>query len=155
MWASEDEKAILRELKPSAVRMKLGKPRFDPVYSFFSEVGTHGTFRGVQGRVAKRVGVDRRDDGGIGMSVWVGGIPREDQIVMAVSSCIFAVVSSLLTAVEVFHDRLNEEEAVRMLQTAVEQSGEFFREHFVNWAEQSGFDVTELLQSIQKKPSFT
>lgn len=155
VWASEDEKAKLRELKPSAVRMKLGKPRFDPLYSFFSEVGTHGTFRGVQGRVAKRVKANSSDDGGIGVRVWVGGIPREDQIVMSISSCIFAVVSSLLTAVEVFHARLNEEDAARMLQTAIEQSVEFLQEHFVNWAEKNGFDVTELLYSIQKKPSFT
>jgi hypothetical protein len=153
IWASEDQKAIYRELRPLAVREKLGKPKFDPVYSFFSEVGTHGTFRGVQGRVAKRETKDTGEPVQIGVRVWVGGVPREDQLVISVSACIFAVVSCLVLATEVFIERLNEEEVLHILQAAVDRSADFLKEHFVGWADARGFDVTEMLEAIQKKPS--
>jgi hypothetical protein len=151
VWASGNSKANMNELKPSAVRQKLGLPKFDPVYSFFSEMGTHGTFRGVQDRVAKRV---KPEGTGIAVSVWVGGIPRKDQVVQSICACIFAVVSSLLVAQEVFQDRLNMEEAVQVLQCSIDQSIEFLKTYLVGWAQESGFDVTELLNHLMKKPSF-
>ena len=149
VWASEDEKAIRKELSPKAVRQKLGQAKFNPVYSFFSEVGIHGTFHGVQARVSKRTRTD--ENAGVGVSIWVGGIPREDQLVFAISSCIFAVVSTLLTAVDTFQDRLNEEDAFEIIQASVKQSTAFLKEYFVGWAGKAGFDVTELLEAFRKE----
>jgi hypothetical protein len=144
VWASEDKKAIREELSPAAVRTKLGQAKFNPVYSFFSEVGIHGTFQGVQGRVSKR----RKDkeSEGIAVSMWVGGIPREDQVVFSISSCIFTAVSALLTAFDTFQDHLNEEDVREIIEVSIKQATKFLKEHFVGWAREAGFDVTELLE---------
>ena len=39
LWGGADKKKILSELAPGAVRVKLGKPKFDPIYDFFTERG--------------------------------------------------------------------------------------------------------------------
>jgi hypothetical protein len=50
IWHGDDEGAILKELTPSTVRKKLGKPKFDPIYGFLCDTGAHPTFRNFQGR---------------------------------------------------------------------------------------------------------
>lgn len=54
VWGSDDKGTILRELKPGAVRKKLGRPSFDPIYGFFTELGTHGTFEALRKRVTQK-----------------------------------------------------------------------------------------------------
>ena len=58
VWASDDKKEILKELSPGAIRRKLGRPKFDPVYGFFSELGTHGTWEALRKRV-KQTGKEK------------------------------------------------------------------------------------------------
>lgn len=151
VWAGTDEKTILRELSPSAVRKKLGKAKFDPVYSFFSELGTHGTFHGVQARVAKK----ESDVASVGVTVWFGGVPRQDQVVLSLSYCLSAAVSVLLMAVGVFMDRLNEQEAVQKLDAAVTKAVNFETDYFAEWAAMSGMDVQPLLNALKQRPQIT
>ncbi len=71
VWASDDKKEILKELSPGAIRRKLGRPKFDPVYGFFSELGNHGTWEALRKRV-KQTG-KRKDRAQVAMRI--GGTP--------------------------------------------------------------------------------
>lgn len=51
LWVKGTEQEVWKELRPAEVRKKLGEPKYDPIYSFFSELGVHGSFRGLQARV--------------------------------------------------------------------------------------------------------
>jgi len=70
VWAGSDTQKILRELSPGGVRKKLGRPKFDFVYSFLSELGSHGTFEAVRRRVVKRKQENRDPH----IAIWVAGV---------------------------------------------------------------------------------
>ena len=62
VWASGDQKKIASELSPGEIRKKLGNSKFDPIYGFFTQLGTHGTFEALRKRVTqegKREGLVR------------------------------------------------------------------------------------------------
>jgi hypothetical protein len=53
VWGGSDKQKILTELSPGSVRKKLGRPKFDPIYGFSTELGTHGTFESLRKRVTQ------------------------------------------------------------------------------------------------------
>jgi hypothetical protein len=87
LWTTGNDKEVWKDLKPAAVRKKLGTPKQDPMYSFLSQHGSHGTFRGLQAR-SLRV---NRDDTGEKKSfkIWVGGSPMLPHIVGTNSLCVY------------------------------------------------------------------
>lgn len=145
VWGSDDKKKIIRELSPSAIRRKLGKPKFDLVYSFFSELGSHGTFEAVRRRVVKRGGGSDRTQ--VGM--WLGGVPWDSEVVISVSCCIFAVMSALMLAIEVFESRLHAAESSEVLKDRSKEAAEFLQKHFVGSMNEAGVDASELLKLLK------
>lgn len=150
VWAGADEKKIWNELRPAAVRKKLGKVKNDPLYSFFSKLGAHGTFSGVQARTARRRA--RTEESVLGVTVWVGGVPSEEHVAFSVSYTIMATVSVLLSAVAAFSERLNEQDALGSLDSAIEVAIEFERKHFAGWAAKAGVDMEAFLSLINERP---
>lgn len=148
VWAGDDKKKILKELSPGSVREKLGKPRFDVAYSFLSEIGSHGTFEGVRRRVVQKRKPNKRPEVGI----WLGGVPWDNEVVVSVSFCIFAVISTLIIAIGAFENRLHSEEAFEILKARSSEAVAFLQEHFVGSMKESGIDVSELLRSLKMPP---
>jgi hypothetical protein len=147
-WGGSDKKKILKELSPGAIRKKLGRPKFDVVYSFLSELGSHGTFEAVRRRVVKKGNPNNRTE--VGM--WLGGVPWDNEVVVSVSFCIFAVISTLIMAIGAFEDRLHREEALEVLKARSSEAIAFLQEHFVGSMKGAGVDVSELLQSLRMPP---
>jgi hypothetical protein len=147
VWGGSDRKRILNELKPGAVRAKLGRPKFDVVYSFLSEMGSHGTFEAVRRRVVRKKRGNQSDRPEIG--IWVGGVPFDSEVVISVSLCIFAVMSTLIMAVVVFETRLYEKEVKEILRVRSKDTTEFLERYFVQFVKELGIDASDLLKTIK------
>ena len=144
VWGSDDKEKILKELSPGAVRKKLGKPKFDPVYGLFSELGTHGTY----GAMRKRVTQTGRTPGVTKVAMRIGGTLWDSEVRMTVACCIFAVLSTLLTLAKVYESRLNRKEVVSILQARFATAGNFLQEHFIKPSSKSGLDASGLTRTL-------
>lgn len=150
LWISEDERKVWNELRPSEVRKKLGEPKFDPIYSFFSELGSHGTFKGLQARGAKRS--QSEETSKRNFTLWVGGCPMEHHIVWSNTFCVYAALITLTKCIKVFKNYLNAEEMVGILDSQGEIVAKFLREYYVAWAEQEGLEAQPLIAFLEKQP---
>lgn len=150
LWATGDDKEVWNELKPSAVRKKLGRPKYDELYSLFSELGPHGTFKGLQARSARsaKEGLPRPL-----LHIWVGGAPFEHQVVMAVTMCVMQALFTYAKCCAVAEEYLNEEEITQSLELAADRVGEFLRQHYVAWAEREKLEGVEtLIKFVESRP---
>jgi hypothetical protein len=146
VWGGGDKQEILTELKPSAVRKKLGRPKFDPVYGFFTELGTHGTFEALR----KRVTQTGKKDGRIQVAMRIGGTPWESEVEMAIACCIFTILSVLIAIGKVYETRLHLGELVAILRSRFERATAFLQEYFVDPRLKAGIDASALTDSYKK-----
>lgn len=136
VWVSGTTKERLRELSPSAVRTKLGNAKHDPVYSYLSAIGTHGSFEGVQARVMARTPVEDRKQ----FTAFVGGSPLTQHIVWTCTMVVYTSTLMLVRSIEYFKDCLHGDEAVGMMRNASRVHSVFLRDHFCRWATLAGVD---------------
>jgi hypothetical protein len=146
VWGSGDRDKILKELKPSAVRKKLGRPGFDPIYGFFTELGTHGTFEALQQRVTQTGKNEDRTQ----VAMRIGGTPWESEVEMAIACSIFMVLSTLIMVGKVYETRLHIGELIAILRTGFKRGTGFLQEHFVNPRVHAGIDVSAVTESFKK-----
>ena len=150
LWVSGDDKKVWTELRPKAVRKKLGEPRDNPMYSFLSEHGSHGTFRGLQarsGQSRKQGDADRNK-----VTVWVGGSPMVHHVVWTNSLCVYTALQLLVKTTGVFANYLNEHEMSEVLQASADLLKDFFRTHYVEWAKGEGLDYETMLEFLNGEP---
>jgi hypothetical protein len=150
LWMTGDDKEVWSKLRPSAVRKKLGAPKVDFMYSFLSEHGSHGTFRGLQARSLKFV--RQGDEGSKGFKIWVGGSPIVHHIVWTNSLCVYTVLQLLVKSARIFAAYLDAEEMKGVLQTSGEVTGQFFRQHYVGWAKDAGLNYEPVLEFLNNAP---
>lgn len=144
VWGGADKKKIIKELSPSAVRVKLGKPKFDAVYDFYTERGMHGTFGAVQLRTkqtGKRPGVTS-------IAMRMGGVAWDEEVDIAVSCCILTTVLTLITVARVYESRLHHAEVFATLQAKSQAAIEFLKENLVKPLHASGKDVTGVVEAL-------
>ena len=144
VWGGADKKKILKELSPSAVRVKLSKPKFDALYDFFTERGMHGTFRAVQMRTkqtGKRPGVTS-------IAVRMGGVVWDEEVDIAVSCCILTTVLTLITVAKVYESRLHQAEVFATLQAKSQTAIEFLKNHLVKPLQASSKDASGLIEAL-------
>lgn len=146
VWGSDDKQKIIRELSPGAIRKKLGKPKFDPVYGFFTELGTHGTFEALR----KRVTQTGEKDGRTQIAMRIGGTPRESEVDMVIACCIMTVLSTLVTIGQVYETRLHTVEVVAILRSRLESNIAFLQQYFVEPASKAGVDASALIDGYKK-----
>jgi len=145
VWASDDKKKILQELSPGAIRRKLGRPKFDPVYGFFTELGTHGTWEALR----KRVTQTGKKHNQAQVAMRIGGTPWDSEVEMAVVGCIFAVFSNLLSIAKVYDARLHRRETVAILRARFEQVRELLHKHFLEPRKREGIDTSALTETLR------
>jgi hypothetical protein len=134
------------ELSPGAIRRKLGRPKFDPVYGFFTELGTHGTWEALRKRVTQTGKKEDRAQ----VEMRIGGTPWDSEVEMAVVGCIFTVFSTLLLIVKVYDARLHRHEAAAILRARFEPAREFLQAHFLEPREREGIDTSGLAETLRK-----
>ena len=150
LWATGNDKEVWKDLRPAAVRKKLGTPKQDPMYSFLSEHGSHGTFRGLQARSLR---VDRNNaEEKKSFRIWVGGSPMVHHIVWTNSLCVYTALQLLAKCISIFSNYLNADEIKGVLETSSEITGQFFREHYVGWAKDAGLKYEPILEFLDKTP---
>ena len=146
VWGSGDKQKIINELSPRAIRKKLGKPKFDPVYGFFTELGTHGTFEALR----KRVTQTGKKDGRTQVAMRIGGTPWESDVDTVIACCIMTVLSTLITIGQVYQTRLHSGEVVAILRSRLESKTAFLQQYFVNPRLKAGIDVSALTDGYKK-----
>ena len=152
LWASGDEKKIWKELRPAAVRTKLGNPKNDPLYSFFSSLGPHGTFESVQVRMVKQVKIDTPDER-MKVRISVGGhTPFKHHIAFVNTFCAFAAMSLLGTIATIFSEHMNEEEIEGKLGNAAQTFESLIENYFLKWLESEGIPTNEIVKELKQKP---
>lgn len=151
LWSStepKDQRKILRELSPASVREKLGKKRFDPIYSMFSELGPHGTFRGIQSRTARQI--DQNDEERPNINMWVGGNPFIHNIVWINSFLLYSLTMVILKLTTVYGSVLNQEELRTILYETQSEMKIFIEKHYVTWLIEEGFDPKPLIDILER-----
>jgi hypothetical protein len=145
VWASRDKKRILKELSPGAIRRKLGRPPFDPVYGFFTELGIHGTWEALRKRVTQTGKKEDRAQ----IAMRIGGTPWDSEVEMAIVGCILTVLSTLLSIVKIYDARLHRREAATILRARFEQAREFLDVHFLESRKREGVDTSALTETLR------
>jgi len=108
IWYSGDGRAIWKELSPKKVRVKLGKPTYDPVYGLLSDLGPHGSFQAVQARTYRSL--KQSSKGNPLIQQWLGSCPAEHHVIFINGGLFYGVYLVLLQTVKSFGHFLNAEE---------------------------------------------
>jgi len=147
LWATGSDREVWNELKPAEVRKKLGEPKYDPMYAFFSALGPHGTFKGLQARTA--LYANPKDEDRRMLKIWVGGTPQVRHIVWTNTMCVYSAVKTLARCSSILAQWLNPEEVAAVNDSAVETTKAFFREHYVAWAKGEGLNVAPIIEFLE------
>jgi len=151
LWASDDEREIINELRPSAVREKLGNPRRDPFYNFLSQLGSHASFKAFQARVA--VSREPAEGGRRKLVVWVGGSPQEHHMLWVHTYILHALLSVMAKIIGVFEDRLDQAEILVACGTLAERFSKYVLDHLVPWSKKNGIPTDELEREARRWPA--
>ena len=143
LWCSDNKKRIRVELSAAAIRQKLGRNRYDPAYSHFSEVGTHAGFDGVRMRSIRREGRERPQ-----MTVWVGGSSLEQPMIATCSLCIHVTLALIVVAIKAFVAASDAREGSDFLKRAHKSAMTFLKEQYCPWAASVGIDPQSILEII-------
>lgn len=139
-WFSDDWKVRDQNFSPRNVRLKLGKPKFDQVYKFLCEHGTHATSEAFSHRTMKGASPGFENVAYIS----IGGTKRHD---VRLQCCVFGIVVGNLVIkqfLDVFPDKLNADEVEQDLGSLMTITSFFFNKHFVSWAKAENLDAEEL-----------
>jgi hypothetical protein len=146
VWGGADKKKILKELQPGAVRTKLGKPRFDAIYDFFTERGMHGTFGAVRQRAVQR----EKSKGNLSVAMWLGGVAWDQEVDLAVSSCILSALLTLTTVAKVYRTRLHDAEVASTIKNRADAATDFLQEHLVKPLQESRTEAPVLADAVNQ-----
>jgi len=140
IWGSENEDEIWKKLAPPRVREKLGRNSRDPMYTYFSQEGSHATFRAMQPRLHMRVD-SVEDDKEIG--IMVGGRKEPARQVSILIYCILVTTKAITDTATVFEDRLNPEDVTQLVTSTADDCFAFFR-RFLDSVDRSKDNVAPL-----------
>jgi hypothetical protein len=146
VWASGNQKKIASELSPGEIRKKLGNSKFDPIYGFFTQLGTHGTFEALR----KRVTQEGKRDGRSKVAMRIGGTPWESEVDTVIAFCIMTAVTTLITVVQIYQTRLHAGEAVATIHSILESNTSFLGQYFVEPGSKAGIDLSALTEHYKK-----
>lgn len=144
VWGGSDKRKILKELAPGAVRAKLGKPKFDPIYDFFTERGMHGTFGAVRQRAVQR----EKSLGNRSVAMWLGGVAWDKEVDLAIASCILSALLALTTVTTVYRARLHDLEVISIIKSRADAATDFLQKHLVEPLSESTTETPGLAEAI-------
>ncbi len=144
VWSGDDQAKIRRELSPGNIRKLLGREKsWDPLYNYYSGLGTHPSFE-----VFKARALQKEKDPPKTATMFVGGTPLVHLQMFCFGlglSVIHRLASSIFNHLSRF---FNNEDAIQMMDSLVDDQKKFTTEHFIPWALEEGIDVNKLKDSI-------
>lgn len=149
VWVSADNKTKYHEFRPIAVRMKLHEKRWDPIYGWLSEQGTHVTWDTIRNRAA--FSRSRRSDEPGQIGLWVGGAPFVHNYMFATYLCLHALVMVMFKLAAVFNRYMNIKEAKELLRSASADLTQFVLDHYVPWAKGENLQTADIETFIREQ----
>jgi len=143
-WSSEDWQVRLRELSPRRVREKLGRDRFDELYGYLSEAGTHLSFRAFQDRVYWQL----KDGTAPKLVVRTGGTPVARLEQMFYPSCCQTITRLLVQVEELNLDGSWLVAVDELMAELWSADADWTERHFIPWAVEEGLDVSGLWEKV-------
>lgn len=146
LWEEGSFKERWKELNPAATREKIGKGRFDSIYSFLSENGTHATFRTVQARTA----IKKTDTPRTTLKIWFAGTPMIHHMARYYLLSLNITNRLLIKIVKFGEDYLNDEETTEILDQQLTAHIKFFENKYIPWAEENDLDTKKMNGFIEE-----
>ena len=149
IWGSGNDKEIWQKLAPPRVREKLGRDSQDPMYKYFSEEGSHATFKALQQRLRHK---QRSPEHEMGIAIMIGGTRDPTRQVSILIYCILITTQAIIKAATIFEDRLNVEDVTQLVTSSTEACFSFFR-RILDAVDKTKEDLTpleEILASWQR-----
>ncbi len=146
LWSSDDEKKIYEELRPSAVRKKLGNPKRDEMYNFLSQLGSHPSFKGLQARMV--FSKKESDDAKRVAHIWYGGSPQLHHMLWAQVNLLHTVLFVMMKVVSVFEEYLNRDEVLTFTTSFGRGYIKYLIDHFIPWAKENGLKVEDFEKHV-------
>lgn len=157
VWVGDDRRRSWNELKPSAVRKKLGLTGPDEVYGFLSGTGAHPSIKGFKERVLQRVedtGLQDQDAPTVAI-VSLGGTRTEWLRVVNLQLGIAMIGRAVAKLVSCFPSMLNEQEVDERLAKQTAMWRDFTAKHIAPWLEDHGEDAAPLLDLLKPEQQKT
>ena len=151
LWTSEekgDEKRRYEEFKPSSIRKKLRKDKYDPLYGFFSEMGTHITFSYIKSKVF--ILEKSEEEKKMKVRINIGGSPSKSHLVGANSACVLGIMAVLIKLVGIYASFLLEEEAIGKTKNSFEKLTQYMSDNFLPWAKKEGLDASGMERFMEQ-----
>jgi len=151
LWNSGGFQEQWRELSPAKVRQKLGKEAYDPLYSFYSETGTHVQLKSIQNRTV--IEKDNDTDANPTVRIWVGGTRIAFVIVLTFSWILHEIARFLSAAARTYAEYLNPSEVEKILDEGYASNRDYCLDHCVPLLAEHGIDVAGLRASLKNEES--
>lgn len=151
LWASDDPKdreLKREELKPSSVRKKLGnKKGYDPLYSWFSEKGTHSTFNGLQSYSGMEKSSSRDETQII---ITLGGSGFKDEAIHLLAFLLHVLVRVISEAINIYTKVLNVNETIKLLKTIGTDLKFYYERHYIDYFIENDDDRTQFAEALSR-----
>lgn len=145
LWFSKNWKDR-EKLSPKNIRIALGRNKFDPLYKFLCEHGTHQTSESFSHRT---LGGATDENKHIAYTS-IGGTKRVDVQIQSYNFGIM-IAHMLVSKIAIcFEDRLNAEEGINNYDNLTASYTNFFKDHFKKWAESEGMEVKDIEEAFSK-----
>lgn len=106
----------------------------------------HGTFGAVRQRMIQR----NKPEGKRSIAMWLGGVAWDQEVDLAVSSCILSALITLSTVAKVYRDRLHDAEVSSILKKAADAANGFLQEHLIEPLKESNTEAPGLADAVDQ-----
>ncbi|MFN0117800.1 MAG: hypothetical protein ACKVQC_05840 [Elusimicrobiota bacterium] len=145
---TEEDREAQKEMQPGEVRKKLGKPKFDPIYSFFCARGPHGTFEAIKSFTS--IQKNKENPKNITLTCWIGPTPNLLKSLTVSIMLLWSVMVVLNTIVENFGDALENDEVYDVFTASTKELKSYLDEHLFADADIERQEVKEFMSIFDK-----
>lgn len=142
-WISADYKER-EKVSPKNVRVALGGPKFDPIYSMLSDIGSHSSFKYVQTKMQREVVEGEKELPGDGdvlkVRINLGGTSDPFHTLQARVACIASVLKLLARVADIYSSHLLEDEMKKELAEANARQKAYIEKHYFPVLRKAGID---------------
>ena len=148
LWATGSAHERWKKQRPAAVRKKLRKDKFDPLYAILSESGTHSSFRGFQNRSGQTGDINAETPR---IMIWIGGTKNLVVLHMTAFVLMYETFSLVLGMSKAFAPEIDNDEYSDNIDTLLADLRRIVTEHLLPSLTDAGLDtsgLSDLLASI-------
>jgi hypothetical protein len=147
IWARGTMKEKLKVLKPSVVREKLGD-KYDPLYSLFSEYGTHPTWDYTT--VKSAISIQKSPKGNPLVRITIGGTKQTIHVLMSNVLCSMVLMQTLFITLKVYEEQFHKEDFSNMIDEFTKALSDYMFTHVIPIAKQANLNTSDLEEFLKK-----